>query len=210
RVHNTVGHLARRQAVRGSRVEDGELWINQWAAKAQLFFGTGAGDDGVAVTLGAGCWRGQDAHQRQGRFNRRMLGKDVPGFTIKVDGGSNKLGTVDHAAATDGEQEVDVIFFNGGGGAHQRLILRVRLNAAEFKQWPVLQRCNYLIVNAVLFDGTAAVGEQDPRIGRYQTGELADLVFAKDNAGGVMKRKILHRDNLLENHQPCQRARIVD
>ena len=112
-----------------------------------------------------------------------------------VGGASDELGTIGDGATTDGEEEgvVGTHLLDDGDGLHQSIVIGVGLNSAELSDLISLEGLHDLVVDAVLLDGTASVGDEDLLVLRDVLGELGDLALTEDDTGGVDEIESVHR-----------------
>ena len=153
-----------RQRERVRRIENGKLGKDFRAEDVpDLEFLRVIGDDGTAVHFAPRADHGKNARDGNDRAGRLLEADEVlvPRILAAIDGDGDRLGIVADGTAAHGENEVRlacprafdalVQFFHRGIG-HDARILRNGLAA-------LLQNSDDLIVNTVLFDGTAAVDE---------------------------------------------------
>ncbi|MNC14396.1 hypothetical protein D3C75_621730 [compost metagenome] len=155
-----------------------------------------AGDDGPHVHLGAGGRQGQHGTEGNGGSHFTAHGlEDVPGLPgqIVVGGRSDELGAVQHGAAADGEQEVDLLGASQLDGPHQGLVGRVRLDAAEFEQGHARQLMADLRQQAAAHHAAATVGDEDAGVAGDLFTQLGHLALAEQHLGRGMQSEIVHR-----------------
>ena len=137
--------------------------------------------------------QGQHRAKRQGaRHVAAVLQQDVPCVAVKASRCRDKLGAVNHRAAANSQQKVDLFALDLLDCFHQRFIGRVRLNAAKLLHRAFAQCCAYFGQRAGFLGTGATVQNQHFGAGGHQIGQLGDLVTSENDLGGVVKRKTLH------------------
>ena len=192
-VDDAVGDLAGGQGVGLGRIEHREARIEPRVGKGQLVVARAARDDRAVVHLGAGGRQGEDAAKGDRALHRRTLGEDVPRFAGERNRRGDEFGAVDHRTAADGEQEVDVFAARQFDGLHQRLIRRIRLDAAELEERVAGQRGLDLGERTGLDDAAAAVRDQHARAGGNFAREVGNAALAEEDAGRVVEGEVVHR-----------------
>ena len=130
-----------------------------------LLLGGGVGDDRAGVHLRARAHHGQHAADGDYLAGRLLETQIVllPGILVAVHGHGDRLGVVAHRSAAHGEQQIRfmrssdrdalVHLVAGGIGHDARYLPDILARGA--------QTAHDLVVDAVLFDGPAAVDEHD-------------------------------------------------
>ncbi|MNP09782.1 hypothetical protein D3C76_1019010 [compost metagenome] len=118
----------------------------------------------------------------------------MPGLPgqIVVGGRGDEFGAVQHGAAADGEQEVDLLGASQFDGAHQGLVRRVGLYAAELEQGQARQLAADLRQQAAAHHAAAAVGDEDTGVGRDLAAQLGHLALAEQHLGGGVQDEVVH------------------
>ncbi len=108
-----------------------------------------------------------------------MLGEDIPWFTGKRDRSHYELGAIDHRAATDGEQEIDLLATGEFNRLHQGFISRVGFNSCKLEDGVVFQRGFHFIQCAGLDDTATTVGDQYPGASRNLLRNISNAPLAE-------------------------------
>ncbi|MNC28705.1 hypothetical protein D3C75_769250 [compost metagenome] len=161
-IHHSVHGLVTREREGILRIENREGREGVNTAPAHFFFGDFIGNHRAVVHFRACSSHSQHCTQRQSPLRSRFALYKVPHVSIIFRTDGNRLGTVQHASAAYGENQVDVILtaqgytFMYGGQA------RIRFYAGQFCNHSVsgLQPVNYIVVQAAALDAAAAVHKQ--------------------------------------------------
>ena len=200
-VEDAGDHLVAGDGVGEFRVEDGEAReIRRAEDLPELEFLRVVGDDRAAVHLAAGPDHGQDAADGNEPAGRVLLAEVVlvPGVGLAPGGGSHALGIVHDGAAADGQDEVHVVLAGDPGAFIQFFHRRVRHDAGILEDLlaGVVQDLDDLVIDAVPFDGAAAVAEHDAGAVLDQfRGQEFQGSLAEDQFGRVVVGKVSEHDN---------------
>ncbi|MNZ86244.1 hypothetical protein D3C78_1050610 [compost metagenome] len=114
------------------------------------------------------------------------------GIRLIVGRCGNKLGAINHGAAADRQQEIDILCAHHFDRFHQRFVGWVRLNAGKLLHVAARQCGINLIQHAVLLHAAATVGDQNACIGRDLLRQAGNLVLTEQDFGWGMENKVLH------------------
>jgi hypothetical protein len=192
RVDHSVGNLPGRQRIGRRRIEHRKERIGRVAREEQLVAVRTVANDAAIVHFRTGRRQCQHAAERHRIAHGGLLGQNVPRFAIEFQCGCDELGAVNDRAATDSQQKVDVPLARDSNRLHQGFVGGIGFDTFEYERGSLAERRLYLREHAVALDAAAATSDQHTRFARHLGIERSDLAFAENDAGGVMKRKVLH------------------
>jgi len=196
-IHQPVAHLFLWQGVGRFGVQDGKARKDQVAVEGELFLDAAAGNDRAVVHFAAGGGQGEHGAEGQGFRGLReaVAGEDFPGVFSGVEGSQrDEFDAVDDRTAAGCQQKIDALFADFFDSLHQRVVIRVGFDAAEFQHLALFERGHHLVVDAVLFDGAAAVKDHDFGFAGNEFVEFGDGAGAKNDFGGVVEAKVVNHD----------------
>ena len=167
-IENAGHHLILRHRERQLRVQNREF-RHQPAVEdlAELEVLRVVGDDGTAVHLRAGAHHRQHATDGQDtQIGGRIITFHViglPRVSVEPCGGSHALGIVTHGAATDREDEIDIVLASEFAAFVKLLHRRIRHHAGILHDGfaGLVQDGQHRVVKSSALDGSAAIGEHD-------------------------------------------------
>ena len=211
-IDDSVGGLSGGEGEGGGGVEDGEDGEDEGVVEAELEALGSPGNDTSAVHLGTGLemeggkgaygGEGEDDGEGNGLLHVLAIGLadlvSALGVSV-IGGGGDELGAISDGTSTDGDEEgvVGTHLLDDGDGLHQSIVIGVGFNSAELSDLVSLEGLHDLVVDAVLLDGTASVGDEDLLVLRDVLGELGDLALTEDDTGGVDEIESVHRHSEL-------------
>ena len=178
-------------------VEEGKIRL--CAPKGALDFLFLVGDDGTVIHLAAGTEHRNDGAEGDKLRWECVLGVlQFPNVLVQLRLCGDDLAAVGNAAATHGENQIDVIFTRQlcallrlgiGGVGHDAVELHDTLAGG-------VQNAHDLIIHAIALDGAAAVGQHDGfAVVPQQTAKiLLDTALAEIHLGLVFKNKVVHKN----------------
>jgi hypothetical protein len=123
----------------------------------------------------------------------RLPGQDIPRVAVEVCRGGDEFRAVQNRTAAHRQQEPDPFPPHDLDRLHERLVSRVRLDAAKLGHRPAGQGRLDLGIHAVGLDAPAAVGQQHLRLRRDFAAQLRDLSPSEQDLHGVVVDEVLHR-----------------
>jgi hypothetical protein len=187
-VDDAVGNLPRWQREGLARIENREAREEQRVEEGQLVIARAPRHHRAAVHLRSGRRQRQDTAEGDRALHPGAPGEDVPGVADEGYGGGDEFRAVDHRAAADGEQEVDLLATREVHGLHQRLVGRVRFDAGKLEQCEALERRGHFVERAGADHAAAPVGDQDARAGGNLAGNIGDTSLAEEDARRIVER----------------------
>jgi hypothetical protein len=103
-----------------------------------------------------------------------MTFQNLPRVSLEVHRRCHELGAINDRAATDRQEEVQIVGTYQLDGPHQRFIGGVGFNAAELVDVAAMKGCADLFQGSVFFSAAATVEQQDPSTGRNSLTQLSD------------------------------------
>jgi hypothetical protein len=134
----------------------------------------------------------KDAAEGDRALHLGAPGEDVPGVADEGYGGGDEFRAVDHRAAADGEQEIDLLATREVHGLHQRLVGRVRFDAGKLEQREALERRGHFVERAGADHAAAPVGDQNAGAGGNLAGNIGDTPLAEEDARRIVESEVLH------------------
>ena len=193
-VHKCVGNAARNligwQRECGFGIEDRELRI---VGVKCIFFGScGVRDHRTVVHLRTCC--GQGHHRRKGQHTPLGAPREgqLPRVAIVVYGRGDQLRSVEHRAATYGQQKFDSLRTTLLHSAAQRLDLRVGLDAPKFDVVTSLQRLDDLLIDTVSAHRATAKCDHNLLVGGDFACQTCNHSSTEQNLRGIAKAEIIH------------------
>ena len=119
------------------------------------------------------------------------------GSPANGSGSRDELGAVDHRAAADGKQEIDLLAAREFDRLHQGFVGRVGFDAAKFEQRVAFERGFHFVQCAGLDDAAAAIGDQYAGARGNLACDIGDTALAEEDAGRIMESEVLHEIVLL-------------
>ena len=134
-VRDAGGRLVRRQGEGAAGIHDGELGAGDVVGIADLDVAVLVGDDARFAHLAAGGRDGQHARDGQADLGLGLAGVEVPDFAVVRHAIGDGLGGVDHAAAADGQQEIDALLAAEGDALVHLGQARIGDDAAQLEDF---------------------------------------------------------------------------
>ena len=208
-VRDAAGRLIGGQAFREGRVQHGEAGPEAVGLRAVFLQRFLVGDDGIRGAFAAGGGDGQDGTHGQSLL-RHLPGEKVPEITVIRYADGDGLGGVDDAAATHGQNEVDLLPAAEVNALVHKAAAGIWLYAPQLHGVQVffLQAGHDPVQQAGAFGRLPAVDHQHPA-----AAEALDIpaglrlpVLSEHEVGGAVKIKVPHRNAPLNIRSFSHRA----
>ena len=194
-VHRAARHLERRQAEAQLGIHDREARIDRLVVDVALQIAFFLGDDRAEAGFAARGGQRQNRADRQRRGRRAAADVEVPDVVVDDRAHRDRLGRIDHAAAADRQNEVELLLLADPDAFVDQAEARVRLDPAEFDPRDAggAERRLDAIEQAGSLHAAAAEVQQDPLGAGGGFG--ADAVFgaaAEHDLGRIAEVKVVH------------------
>ena len=167
---------------------------------SNLVIGVGSGDNPARVILAPCRCQRNDIHDRDSIGRKCLVRDQIPGISIILCTGGDRLRAVEHASAAHSKYHVNIIFLTDLHTIqHARIIFRIRLYSGQFVDLLFFKQLLYFVIKSQLFNTSTAIGQKNllPKAAHYFCQLLINNSLTKDQSCRCLVIKILHTVFLL-------------